>query len=264
MGNFADSVLEKLKNQNSRGGCVKNAIYILISVIIVASVCIFTMCNSMPKTDEEMIKFVELINKEYAPFSLNVTEIDKTNFDSKIKNSAVCDSGSLFVNQNLNLDKFLSTETHLVEDLTLTAVDMAVLFQYSLMPDNVFEVYDANISTQGKTIFWSLLLKLDIKREMNSEDVKWGIPDAVSVKFQARVNKNSETGGYEAMGYDIQINRLDGEDNDFVVKKIKEILNIEEKTLVQYAVYPFTFATKQALIWSTNFSLSVENSFHFA
>ena len=260
MGNFADTVLEKFKDPTTRGGCVKKAIYILITAAIIVSVCLFTVCSSMPKTDEDTLRFWELINKTYQPFSPQITQTDKTNLNTKVQTNTSCSSGDLVVGDNLNLNRFLSSDTAIIDGLNLSAKDLAVLLQYSWQTEENVSVYDVSMITDGGIINWSILLKFSFQDEKTTSNEL----HEVFLTFQAQIYKNLATGEYELMKYNLVVNRLEGEENDFVVKKIKEMLSIEDKTLIKYATYPFAFADKQALVWNVNFTFdSAQNLFCF-
>ncbi len=266
MGKFTDNVLEWLKTKDSRGGngCIKNGIWITLGILLVATVCIFTVCSSMPKGDDELVRLLELLDREFTPYSVEITEQDKTEFNTKVQNSAICSRGDLIVNGKLDVDKFLSSDTTIYENLSLTPKDLAILLDYRINENANVNICSASIEGDRSFLSWTLIFKLNITNKQTTEAEPNLLGKDIYVKFQSTIRKSTDTGQWQVFEYNIVINRLSGEDNEFAVNKLLSLLDISTKTLNEYALYPITFAKKQASIWNVNFDISADKSFVFS
>ncbi len=266
MGKFSDKILDMLKNQDmNKSSCLKRGIYVLISLITIAIVTIFAVVHTVNQSNanNDLQKFFELVNKYYEDFTPNVTKEHEINFKEYVLSSTQLLDGELYTNENFNMEGFLSTNLMVDNGFRLNFFDLAVLLNYH-WADDVLSVERVETSYYDLKVEWAVLVCVDLNSLVSGINMtKNSVPSKVYVLFKSKVNLQKTWNEGAVESFDVQVNRLTGEDNDFATRELCSLLKLTNKKLCEYAIYPFAFAKTQAVVWGKNFSFCEDCSFEY-
>jgi len=262
MGNFRERLLDKLIKQDiNKSSCLARSIYIGITLLIVIAACIVAVVhtvNSVPESEKEMNRFVQLISREYDEFDTTIGEADIKSFKNKIINKVSLSEGELYSGEKFNLDGFLSENLAVNEDFSLTFTDLAVLLNYN-WNENIVSAIDYSVKCVNSEVSWSVVLCVNFSKLSEDEKANSKAPSMLYVTFNATVNVDKDWDTTAVVKYSAQVNRLTGEDNEFAVKKVCELLKLNEQKLKEDAIYPFTFCNTQSSVWKTDLAFLKNN-----
>ena len=141
--------------------------------------------------------------------------------------------------------------------------DLAVLVNLH-WKSYVLEIKNVDAKCENKKVRWEALIgcNLDELLESDSKEEK-SSPTMVYVTFVANIDLQKVWNQNAVESYGMQVNRLTGEDNDFASEQICKLLNIDNKKLLEYAIYPFAFAKTQATVWGKRLVFCNDCAFEF-
>jgi len=266
MGKFSDKILDMFSKQDlNKSSCLKRGIYVLISILTIAIVTIFAVVHTVNQSNEnnDLNKFLQLVSKEYESFTPNVTLKTESDFKEYVLSATQLSDGELYINDKFNMEGFVSNKLLVDNGFRLNFFDLAVLLNYHWQ-DDVLRVERVDFECSDLKAQWSALICVDLSSIISELEIKKDtFPNKIYVSFKAKVNLQKTWNMAAVESYDLQVNRLTGEENDLAVSELCRLLEINNKKLLEYAIYPFVFTKSQAQIWGKNFSFYDDCTFEY-
>jgi len=252
MGNFREKLFDKMLNQDmNKRSCLGRGIYIGITLLVVVAACIVAVVNtvnSVPESEKKFSKFLELIEKDFDSFETTIGKTQKDSFREYISSKVSLSEGELYTDDKFNIDGFLSDKLVAHESFKLNFENLAVLLNYHWEGD-IVKAISVSANCADSKLNWSVILYVDLTEVFKEKTKSDDEPPKVNISFSAVIDLTKEWNTEAVESYSTQINRLTGEENEFAVDEICELLFFDEERILKDAIYPFTFANEQAEKW---------------
>ena len=237
------------KKKKTKKGCFKQSLFALFVFILIvgAALLLLFLNNDNTEYDE---RFEALLNQNFdrTQFTDQVSRY-RADFGEKLRNCTnspnICDD-----NGNIDYEIFASSATRLTSDLNLDKYDLANLCtQLNRLYAFSSEGEGALIGALGiNRIAWTL--------SQNCIDYK--IVYEVTQMFMTVEASLDITLANPVKSVSIFVNSLEGEDNEYCVNTLFELLKLSSDTDETLAYLPMNYLGQINLIWQTRFVIGNE------
>lgn len=252
------------KKKKTKKGCFKQSLFALFVFILIvgAALLLLFLNNDNTEYDE---RFEALLNQNFdtTQFTDQVSRY-RADFGEKLRNCTnspnICDD-----NGNIDYEIFASSATRLTSDLNLDKYDLANLCtQLNRLYAFSSEGEGALIGALGiNRIAWTLsqnCIDYKIVYEVNLSQLKSminfkNVPSQMFMTVEASLDI---TLANPVKSVSIFVNSLEGDDNEYCVNTLFELLKLSSDTDETLAYLPMNYLGQINLIWQTRFVIGNE------